>query len=211
MPSYFTHSQVTLSLTKDMLIDAKTQILDYVDYDNFIECLKLSCIGPDSLISTSYDLFVYQHVNKTRYFFENMINIIKSKKLYNNPYVISFLYGQIAHYIVDVTTHPFIYYVTGGMPKNHLMDYHGLFENWLDDYVFTEIYKKSFSDIAAFYKKSFISDHSLNGFINELYFSTFSGCKYGNRKLSTRFISDKYLSSISLVGISKSLSQLTTM
>ena len=33
----------------------------------------------------------------------------------------SFLYGQIDHYILDVIMHPLIYYMTEDMPKNNFL------------------------------------------------------------------------------------------
>ncbi len=125
MPSYKTHSiHGELILPK---IITKTEISN--------EDIKLFCMGPDALIATDYRLFELQHMRDTKAYFKTLIKTIKKNKLQDNSEVMAYLYGQIDHFILDVIMHPLIYYMTDDLPKEHLIDPHGLVENLIDDYV----------------------------------------------------------------------------
>jgi hypothetical protein len=60
----------------------------------------------------------FMHKNETQAFFVNLISIIKQKKLHKEPEIIAFLYGFIAHYILDMTIHPLVLYKTGVFDRN---------------------------------------------------------------------------------------------
>ena len=53
------------------------------------------------------------HTKNTNLFFKNTITYINNNFLNNNKEILSFLYGFIAHYYLDLYTHPFIYYKSG--------------------------------------------------------------------------------------------------
>ena len=80
------------------------------------------------------------HTNKTRDFFMNMINYIKDNNLYNNPEVLSFLYGYISHYNLDKNVHPYVHYKTGKYYKDNKNSYkykgkHSELETYIDSYM----------------------------------------------------------------------------
>lgn len=155
MPSYKTHS-----IHGEMIlpqIDIRTEIS--------LEDLKLFCMGPDTLIVTDYKLFELQHMKDTRKYFKELIKLIKKNKLQDNSEVMAFLYGQLDHFILDLIMHPLIYYMTEEMPKEHLMDPHGLVENLIDDYV---MWKFDRTD-ENYYRKLNISDRKLIKLINDAY------------------------------------------
>lgn len=155
MPNYKTHSihgEVILpNIDKRIEIDK--------------EYLKIFCMGPDSMITTDYKIFDYQHYNNVKQYFETLLKLIKENKLQDNSVVMSFLYGQIDHYILDIVMHPLIYYMTEDMPKQNMLNPHGIIEMWIDEYVL----KKFNKDEAYSYKKLNINDNDLKKIINELY------------------------------------------
>mgnify|MGYP000979505186 CR=1 FL=1 len=55
----------------------------------------------------------YMQKHKTRDFFVNLITYVKDNNLYNNKDVVTFMYGFISHYVLDMTVHPFVFYKTG--------------------------------------------------------------------------------------------------
>ena len=99
------------------------------------EELKDNCAGPDAFMITDYKTFMMQHSCKTKEFFETLLKFIKINKLYDNPHVMSFLYGQIDHFALDTTLHPFIYYISEGYKNGIILKSHALIEMWIDDYI----------------------------------------------------------------------------
>ena len=168
MPNYKTHSIHGEIILPEM--DKKIEIKE--------EDLKLFCMGPDALIVTDYKVFDFQHANKTKSFFMNLLKLIKEKNLQENSEVMAFLYGQLDHFVLDSTIHPFIYYMTEGLESKHKMNPHGLIENWIDDYT-TQKYDKTET---VYYNKWFIKDLKLMKTITELYkkvyHSSHEGIKY---------------------------------
>ena len=155
MPSYKTHG-----VHGEIVHDQMNHIIDTSKED-----IKSFCMGPDALIATDYDLFNYQHKNKTRDFFQAMLKYIKDNHLEGNPEVMAFLYGQIDHFVLDATTHPLIFYMTEGLPVEHKVKPHGLVEMWIDDYVSKEYNKNDL----FYYKKRFIKDKQTKEMIDNLY------------------------------------------
>ena len=74
-----------------------------------LEDLKTFAIGPDSLVFTDPIAFNLQHNKDSRFFFRYLMNEIKQQHELDNPELISFLYGQLSHFILDTTFHPYIY------------------------------------------------------------------------------------------------------
>ena len=160
MPSYKTHA-----IHGEMIlpfIDKK------VDID--LEDLKIFCMGPDLLAPTNTSLFRLQHTSKTKDYFMRLINLIKENKLQYNKEVMAFLYGQLEHFILDVIIHPLVYYMTIGMPNNHIVNSHGLLEHLIDDYVMNKY------DLGknSYFKKTIINDNSTYTLINNLYRDVFN-------------------------------------
>ena len=167
MPSYKTHS-----IHGEILLP---QIDKKVDIDK--EDLKAYCLGPDAMMLTDNSSFNNQHSSKTKEYFEQLLKIIKEKKLSDNKEVMAFLYGQIDHFVLDSTTHPLIYYMTEKKPSN-IVKYHSLLEMWIDEYISKKYNKKE----SIYYHKFFMKDKKLVSLCDELYNKVYSrrngGIKY---------------------------------
>lgn len=127
--------------------------------------LKLYCMGPDAILVTDYNIFDYQHANKTKEYFEYLLKLIKENKLQDNSEVMAFLYGQLDHFVLDIIMHPFIYYMTENIETKHKIKPHGLVEHWIDDYLL----KKYGKNQVFYYRKCFINNNQLVKIINKLY------------------------------------------
>ncbi len=177
MPSYKTHS-----IHGELILPEIDKKVD-INKDD----LKAFCSGPDALIATNSQIFYLQHRYNTKSFFLNLIHIIKERKLYENSEVMAFLYGHLAHYALDIVTHPLIYYMTEGIPKDHKLDYHGLVEHYLDDYVMQEFNIGN----GACYHKVGIKDSELIKTVTEVYQRAYNaksvGLQYSGGIAATRF------------------------
>jgi len=81
--------------------------------------------------------FVEAHETKTDDYFLALIKYIKAEGLREHANAMAFLYGQLMHYALDISTHPLIYYMTECHPAKFLvsaLDAHTLFEAWYDVY-----------------------------------------------------------------------------
>ena len=167
MPNYKTHSIHGEIISNDIPCEVKINV----------EALKSFCMGPDALIITDFKTFEYQHANNVRAFFARMIRIIKEEDLQENPMIMAYLYGQIDHYILDLITHPLIYYMTSDI-KTSKMDLHALMENWLDDYIMDKYQKNQL----IYYKNVFYDDNQLMNLIDQIYDEVYAikheGIKY---------------------------------
>lgn len=80
-----------------------------------------------------------QHTNVNKHF-TRLINYINEKNYYSNGEVMAYLYGQICHFVLDSTTHPYIIYSTGMYNKNNPVTYkynglHEEMEYYIDCYL----------------------------------------------------------------------------
>jgi len=140
MPSTITHGYFALDVYK------KINNKKYIDIEN----LKTFAQGPDILFfyhSLNYkksknirDFGRYMQKNKTQDFFYNLIEYIKNNKLEKNKQVISFLYGFIMHYSLDLEVHPYVFYKTGIYDNKKIETYkykslHHDIEKFLDSYI----------------------------------------------------------------------------
>ena len=113
MPSYKTHSIHSELIFDDM--DKRTTI-DKED-------VKAFAMGPDTLISSDFNTFKIAHKYAVKDYYELLLKLIKNEKLLENGEVMAFLYGQLDHFVLDVITHPLIYYMTEGEPAKHSNPY----------------------------------------------------------------------------------------
>ncbi len=124
MPSTVTHSYFAMDVLNKL--DTKTKIFlenhtnEYkvyaqsMDPFNFYDILKF-------YKKKSHDIREFTvtfHNNETGKFLVTLTKNIKKYNYQNNPSVIAFLYGLIAHYILDSYAHPFIIYKTGKVEKD---------------------------------------------------------------------------------------------
>ena len=105
-----------------------------------LNLFKIFCQGPDPyffydfhLTKTSKSIYeinrAMQH-SKVNNHFISLINYINQKNYYSNSQVVAYLYGQICHFVLDSTMHPYIIYIAGKYDKNvsNTYKYNGLHE-----------------------------------------------------------------------------------
>jgi hypothetical protein len=167
MPTYKTHA---IHITK---------CNDYIDkrVDLNLEDLKAFSFGPDALLFTDPVLFNIQHNKDSRYFFMYLINTIKNEHELDNPELISFLYGQISHFILDCTFHPYVYYLTNNAKLNKIINPHMQLEFWIDNYIMDKygIYDKDF------FSKTKIEDSKTRQIIDSVYFNVYKSLLASNK------------------------------
>ena len=127
MPSTMTHTYFGLDVYNELPKNYQNKI------NNKLEHYKLFCQGSDPLMF--YHFFIGKqakkaaelqkeiHTNNTKKFFTNIINYININNANQNQEIMSYLYGNICHYFLDLYTHPFIYYKSGKFNKNNKETY----------------------------------------------------------------------------------------
>ena len=116
MPSAVTHAYFARDVYKKLPAKVKRKI----DLDEMVTFSQ----GPDVFY---YDLLREKnrnfgklvHTTKTEKFIIEYVDHILKYRLEKKKEVISSLYGMVLHYVLDKTTHPFIYYETDGSPVKH--------------------------------------------------------------------------------------------
>ena len=117
MPSSVTHNYFASDVYDKINIDIKKKL--QFNLDDF----KCFAQGPDPyffydfhLTKKSKNVFkindAMQHTNVNEHFL-SLINYINEKEYYSNSQVMAYLYGQICHFILDSTIHPFVIFNTG--------------------------------------------------------------------------------------------------
>lgn len=144
MPATVTHAYFAMDIydnlpigLKKLLMDQKAQLrmfgqsVDPLYFYNLISLKKGHKVQ---------EFGNYFHQNASQEFFINLVNYIKYNRYYKNPQVMAFLYGFIAHYILDSNIHPYIFYKTGQYIKDDPTTYkylnqHNYMETYLDNYM----------------------------------------------------------------------------
>lgn len=167
MPDYKTHS-----IHSEM-------VLPYIDkrIDIDTELLKIFSFGPDTLVFSDVRTFNNQHNKYSKLFFECLIKTIKIRDYQYDSEIIAFLYGQLEHFILDSTFHPYIFYITPSMRNNYLLDDHTNFELWLDDYFMDKYNKRD----KKYYSKRFCQNLKLRSLIDYVYRQIYK-CDYASKK-----------------------------
>ena len=167
MPTYKTHS---------IHIDKSSDYIDSrIELDK--EDLKVFSFGPDVFALTDSNTFNTQHNKDSRYFFECLLNNIKTEKALDNKELIGFLYGELSHFIVDATFHPYIYYLTENMKSTGIINPHLQMELLLDSY-FMKKYGVSSKD---YYSKTGIRDLKAREVIDRVYSYIFNCLKASSK------------------------------
>lgn len=126
MPSTMTHTYFALDVYKELPTNIKKKIKN-------IEYLKLFAQGSDPFMFYNYfvgkksksikNIQTKIHTTKTQDFFLNLITYVNDNNLSNKEEILSYLYGNICHYFLDLEIHPYIYYKTGIFNKNDKSTY----------------------------------------------------------------------------------------
>lgn len=122
MPSSMTHTYFGIDVYKNLPPKYQQKIYPQLEY------FKLFSQGSDPFMFYHFLLGKKAkqmkqiqrkiHQEKTQDFFLNTIKYIHQNKLLATPEAISYLYGYICHYYLDLYTHPFIYYKSGIFKSN---------------------------------------------------------------------------------------------
>ena len=133
MPSTVTHS----FFVKDVCEVLPSNITTKLDLNR---CRGFAH-GTDSLMfylsnKSIRKLHFYSHEHKTRDFFINLLNYVRSNQIKDKD-TYSFIVGFICHYILDTTMHPFIIYKTGDFDKNNPSTYKYDFKDCFDNREFS--------------------------------------------------------------------------
>lgn len=120
MPNAVTHSYFVRDVYKRLNPKVRRKIdLDF---------LVTFGVGPDAFYNPSFTSFPFKkirnfgyqvHHKKTQKFLIEYVDHILKYRLENNREIISSLFGMLCHNVLDKTTHPLIYYQTGGNAIKH--------------------------------------------------------------------------------------------
>lgn len=127
MPSSMTHTYFGLDVYKKLSTNSQEKIKNNLEY------FKIFCQGSDPFMFYHFfignkakeisQLQTTMHCSKTKDFFLATIKYIHQNKLNNNSEAMSYLYGHICHYYLDLYTHPFIHYKSGIFKKGDKTTY----------------------------------------------------------------------------------------
>jgi len=144
MPSSMTHGYFCEDVYAKVNKNVKNKLKNNINY------FKVFGQGPDPYFFYDFHLSkkskeVYkinkamQH-SKVNKHFVSLINYINENNYYSNEQVMAYLYGQICHFVLDSTAHPYIIYSTGMYDENNpkTYKYNGLHEEmeyYIDNYL----------------------------------------------------------------------------
>lgn len=193
MPAYLSHAIMGEDLHKKSESDEK---LFKVSVEK--ESLKANSIGQDlSIVSNTLNKYDAHNFN-TKLFFMNLVKCIKDNKLYENECVMSLLYGQIAHYFLDVNTHPLIYYIEAGCKSPNAISSHMLVEGYLSSYMAEKILGKDYMSLKGSYLGHLdLTDKDVQDLIKWVYMKTY-GDKQALFSYKSEFFVLKFVEDITI-------------
>ena len=127
MPSSMTHTYFGMDVYEELSAKSKKLI------DSKVEYFKLFCQGSDPFMFYHFllgkkakemtEIQEKMHQEKTQKFFLNTIQYIHEHKLQNDAEAMTYLYGYICHYYLDLYAHPYLYYKSGIFRKRNKNTY----------------------------------------------------------------------------------------
>ena len=115
----------------------------------------------------------------TKAFFINIIEYIKENKLIENKHALALLYGHIAHYFLDINTHPLIYYIECGCQKVGSISNHNLVEGYINSYLVNKKLEKNIMEIkSGYFNQIDFKNKETSKLLNTIY-----GKIYGDHKI----------------------------
>lgn len=167
MPNYVSHALMAEEYY-DILKKEKTNLID-INKNK----LKKFSIGHDYTY-TNQKLFEKTHNKNVQKFFINLLNYIVENKLYDNEEIITYLYGQIAHFALDSTLHPYIYFKEKNTKKTGLLSQHTTTEYYIDDYLSNKKYSQEPNNLDYnFINNNNLCSNELGKLITEIYSKTY--------------------------------------
>ena len=172
MPSSMTHGYFCEDVLGKVNKNVKNKLKDTINY------FKVFGQGPDPYFFYDFHLTkkskevhkinrAMQQSNVNKHFIK-LINYINENGYYSNEVVMSYLYGQICHFVLDSTLHPYIIYSTGMYDEKNINTYkynglHEEMEYYIDCYMIWKR-EKVLPKNYKIYKQLF----NINGFSMEL-------------------------------------------
>ena len=177
MPAYYTHYHFAKNVYQKFPDNLKKSI----NYEYFL------------LFAQSFDFLYYNygknkflaklahqaHAKNTQAFFINAIEELDNFKK-EKPFILSFIYGTLTHYILDSTFHPYIFYKTGVYKKGKKETYiyngeHRRLESQIDKYYYTKNYSLEFNKTKLYKIYDEIPTPSLEfiNYLDNVFYKTF--------------------------------------
>ena len=160
MANYTSHAIMSEKLYNNL----KSKNMLKVNID--INHLKLFSLGQD-LTFVGRETFLDTHLNNSRKFFIDTIKYIRDNHLENDPLIMSYLYGHIAHYALDITIHPLIGKIIKDEKIKSVIKPHTVIECELDKYLLNKYYCDSYD--YSFLRVKYIKDKKIRNIINNTY------------------------------------------
>lgn len=165
MANYTSHAIMSELLYKKLL--KKRAFKTKTDIDS----LKLFSIGQD-LTFFNKVCFNTTHYYNSQKFFINTIKYIYDNNLQYDHDVMTYLYGHIAHYALDITIHPFIGKLTNSIKPKSLITPHTIIECEFDKYLVNK-YCKNKKYNYSYLKTKSIQNKNIRNIINNTYRTTY--------------------------------------
>lgn len=145
MPAYISHAIMGEQLYTEA---SKEKLITRIPVNK--EEMKGYSLGPDLAFLSPIIKKDPQNYD-TREFFKNIVKYIKDNNLKENNHTLALLYGHIAHYFLDINTHPLIYYIECGCQKVGSISNHNLVEGYINSYLVNKKLGKNIMEIKSEY------------------------------------------------------------
>lgn len=194
MPSSVTHNYFSTDVYNKLNNNIKNKLK--CCYDEY----RIFSQGPDPYFFYDFHLtkrskkvfninYSMQHSLINKHFL-SLINYINENKYYANSMVMAYLYGQICHYVLDSTCHPYIIYTTGMYDSKNKLTYkynglHEEMEYYIDCYMIYErekVLPKKYKSYKHLFKK-IVFNNEIIDVINNVSFLV-----YGFNNVSTLYL-----------------------
>lgn len=130
------------------------------------EKLKMFSLGQDFMVFKR-SCFLHTHYYDSKRFFIETINYIYDNNLQYDEDVMTYLYGHIAHYALDITIHPFIGELIRGVKSKSIIPPHTVIECEIDKYLIKKHCNNKFN--VSYLKLKTINNDNINKVINHTY------------------------------------------
>ena len=173
MPSYISHAIMGEELYHTAIIE---NLITRIPINK--EEVKGYSLGPDPAYLSPIIKKDPQNY-RTREFFKYIIQYIKENNLIENSHTLALLYGHIAHYFLDINTHPLIYYIECGCQKVGLISNHNLVEGYLNSYLVNKKLGKNIMEI----KPEYFNQIDFKNKETSILLNTIYGKMYGDPRI----------------------------
>ena len=173
MPAYISHAIMGEQLYNEA---NKLNLISRIPINK--DEMKGYSLGPDLAYLSPILKKDPQNYN-TREFFKNIVKYINENQLKEDSHVLALLYGHIAHYFLDINTHPLIYYIECGCQKIGSISNHNLVEGYINSYLVNKKLGKNIMEIKPeYFNKIDFKNKTTPKLLNTIY-----GKMYGDPRI----------------------------